>query len=52
MRADSAALARSCEGRRAISFGKPANFLGITDGSKIFFINAGHVSRAKIGESV
>jgi hypothetical protein len=52
MRADSAADARICEGRRAISFGNPSNFFGTDRGSKILVIKTGHIIRLTIGEMV
>src|SRR4051794_24468633 len=50
--ADSAALARTCEGRSAISFGKPRNFSGMDLGPKILRINKGHINLPKRGASV
>ena len=52
MSANSAAEARICEGRSAISFGKPSNFAGADRGPKIFAIISGHISRLIIGETV
>jgi hypothetical protein len=52
MRADSAAAARSWDGRTAISSGKPSNFLGTELGPKIFLRRNGHINLAKRGEMV
>ena len=53
IRADSAALARSCDGRSASSLGKPlANFAGILAGRKILRISTGHRIRARSGAKV
>ena len=49
MRADSAADARICDGRTAISFGNPANFDGTDWGPKILAIKSGQIVRLTIG---
>ena len=52
MRAVSAALARICDGRRAISFGNSSNFLGTGAGPNIFRVKSGRIILPKIGEGV
>jgi len=48
----SAALARICDGRTAISLGKPANFAGTERGPNILCNMAGHINLLMIGEMV
>jgi hypothetical protein len=52
MSADSAAEARICEGRSAISFGNCSNLAGADFGPNIFAIMSGHISLLTMGESV
>jgi hypothetical protein len=52
MRAVSAALARICDGRRAISFGNSSNFLGTGAGPNIFRMKSGRIILPKMGEMV
>ena len=52
MRAVSAALARICDGRRAISFGNSSNLLGTGAGPNIFRMKSGLIILPKMGEMV
>ena len=52
MSANSAAEARICEGRSAISFGNRSNLAGADLGPKIFAIMSGHISLLIMGDTV
>ena len=52
IRAVSAALARSCDGRTAISLGNSRNLSGTGAGPKIFRNRSGQSSRLMMGDKV